>query len=340
MIVHLEDEPWDSGLAHYALTLAVEQARRGERVEFWTRPKSPLTEAAARLGLTVREWAGAGGWARLPALRRAARAAVVLNAHTGSSHLLALAAALGSKAAVVRTRGDARSPRGGVLARAAAARTAAFIAANTRLSSALAAAFPGARVCFVPQGVPGPAAAPALPDAPVVGMLARFDPVKGHATLGAAVAGLKKEFPALRAVCAGEGRLLAEVRAAGTLECPGFVVDKDAFLASCRIGVVASLGSEAVSRAALEWMAAGRPVIASAVGGLADLVSDGVTGLLVPPADASALASALRRLLSDPAEAARLGAAGRRRWSERFSPAPFYDATKRVYDDATNHPPR
>src|SRR2546429_9663742 len=65
----------------------------------------------------------------------------------------------------------------------------------------------------------------------------------------------------------------------------------------------------------------GTPVIASRVGGIPDIVEDGVSGLLVPPGDADALAAAVRRLRDDPALARRLGEAGRRRVQEEVSRA-------------------
>lgn len=340
-ILHIEDEPWDSGMAHYAVTLAAEQARRGHRVEFWGRADSPVLLDARRLGLPVRGWSGL---LSLPSQLREARrfAPRVINAHTGSAHLLALV--LG--AAVVRTRGDARPPKGGALARFAAGRTAAFIAVNRSLEFDLKAAFPGAKVALVPQGIEGPEQPPALPSAPVAGMVARFDKVKGHGVLVDAVARLKTKIPGLRARCAGDGRQLERLRwqlkpagLEGLVEFPGRVDDKWAFMASCRVGLVPSLGSEAVSRAALEWMAMGRPVIASAVGGLPDLVEDGVTGLLVPPGDPAALAEALGALLSDPGKAEAMGSAGRERWDTEFSLGPFYDATMKVYEEATSHIP-
>jgi len=342
-ILHIEDEPWDSGMAHYAVTLAAEQARRGHRVELWGRADSPVLADARRLGLAVRGWSGL---LSLPSQRREARklAPRVINAHTGSAHLLALA--LGAGGAVVRTRGDARPPKGGALARFAAGRTAAFIAVNRSLEADLKAAFPAAKVALVPQGIEGPEQPPAFPAAPVAGMVARFDKVKGHGVLVDAVARLKSKIPGLRARCAGDGRQLERLRwqlkpagLEGIVEFPGRVDDKWAFMASCRVGLVPSLGSEAVSRAALEWMSMGRPVIASRVGGLPDLVEDGVTGLLVPPGEPAALAEALSSLLLDPAKAEALGAAGRERWDAQFSLGPFYDATQRVYDEATSHIP-
>lgn len=348
-ILHIEDEPWDSGMAHYALTLAAEQARRGHRVEFWGRDGSPVLDAARGLGLLARGWpGGAAGCLSWFAQRRQAAAFSprVINAHTGTAQSLALLLAAGLPCAVVRTRGDARPARASPWTSLAASRTAAFIAANGALEQSLKAAFPAALIERVAQGLAGPARAEPLPGAPLIGMIARFDPVKGHAILLGALRRLAPRFPDLRAICAGEGRLLADARrrltSAGleqVVELPGRVPDVWSFMAACRVGVVASLGSEAVSRAALEWMAAGRPVVASRVGGLGDLVEDGVSGLLVEPGDENALAQALSRLLLDPALAETMGRAGRRRWEEAFSPETFYQATQRVYDAATRDLP-
>jgi|CXWL01.1.fsa_nt_gi glycosyltransferase involved in cell wall biosynthesis len=348
-ILHIEDEPWDSGMAHYAVTLAVEQARNGHRVEFWGRADSPVLSEARRLGLAVRGWgAGAAGLLSLGSQRREAGtfAPRVINPHTGSAHATALILAAKRPCAVVRTRGDARPPKSGALTRFVAARTNAFIAVNRTLEAALKSSFPGAKVTRVPQGIEGPANAPALPEAPIVGMIARFDKVKGHEILIDAIARLKTQIPGLRVRCAGEGRLLERLRwqlkpagLEGIVELPGRVADKTAFMAACRIGVVPSLGSEAVSRAALEWMALGRPVIASSVGGLPDLVEDGVTGLLVPPADSTALAAAISALLLDTRMAEALGLAGRECWEREFGLNVFYEATQRVYYEATAHLP-
>jgi glycosyltransferase involved in cell wall biosynthesis len=79
------------------------------------------------------------------------------------------------------------------------------------------------------------------------------------------------------------------------------------------VAVVPSLWPEPFGTVALEAMAAGKPVVASAVGGLADLVIDGVTGILVTPGDADQLRKAIARLLGDPALRERMGQAGRKR---------------------------
>jgi glycosyltransferase involved in cell wall biosynthesis len=83
-----------------------------------------------------------------------------------------------------------------------------------------------------------------------------------------------------------------------------------------------------------EAMAHARTVVASAVGGLLDLVVDGETGLLVPPRDPAALRSALERALGDPDLRRRLGAAARERIRERFSWDAVLDATIELYREA------
>jgi glycosyltransferase involved in cell wall biosynthesis len=179
-----------------------------------------------------------------------------------------------------------------------------------------------------------------LPDAPVVGVLGRLDEVKGHLTLIEAASRIAKEFPSLSVRCAGSdpnGRLSALAARAMDLGLDsrvrflGRVPDAGAFIDACRIGVVASSGSEAVSRAALEWMRQGRPVVATRVGCLPDLVEDGETGLLVPPNDPAALADALARLLRDGALAAEMGRRGRERFLAQFSLDRFASETERVY---------
>lgn len=342
-ILHIEDEPWDSGIAHYAVTLAAEQARRGHQVLFWGLTDSPVLRQAAALGVKTRGKAsGALGALELPALRReaAAFAPAVIDAHTGSAHVLALAVAP-KGAAVIRTRGDARPAKANPLTRLAASRTAAFIAANSALAESLKAAFPATPTRTVPQGIEGPEDSAPMPGGPIVGVLARLDPVKGHEVVLDAALALKPAVPGLSIRCAGEGRLLDRLRwqlkpqgLDGVVSFLGRVPDKWNFVSGCRLGVVASTGSEAVSRAALEWMAAGRPLIATRVGGLPDLVEDGVTGVLIAPGDPKALAETIRGLLADPARAEAMGRAARARWEELYSPAPFYHATQKVYDEA------
>lgn len=108
--------------------------------------------------------------------------------------------------------------------------------------------------------------------------------------------------------------------------------DKGDLLAACDALVLPSR-QEGLGVAALEAMAAGRCVVASAVGGLGDAVVDGQTGLLVPPEDPAALAGALERLAAHPALCRALGAAGPARVAERFLARQMVDAYVSLYRD-------
>jgi glycosyltransferase involved in cell wall biosynthesis len=160
---------------------------------------------------------------------------------------------------------------------------------------------------------------------PVIGLVGRLDHWgKGHKELFEAMASLMERHP-VHALIVGGGRRIDEVRQladnlglAGAVHFLGPRHDVPELLNAMDIFVLPSY-SEGVSLALLEAMAAGLPVIATAVGGLPEVVTDGENGLLIPPRDAGALAGALERLLSDPAWAQHLGANARAYVREHYS---------------------
>jgi len=149
--------------------------------------------------------------------------------------------------------------------------------------------------------------------------------VKGHPWLIAAAPAVLEQFPDTRFVLVGEGEQRShfekQVRDLGFLQSFLFLgrrSDIPEILASCDIAVLPSR-AEGLPNAVLEYMAAGLPVIASRVGGNAELVQDGVTGMLVPSEDSAALSAALLKLLSEPALSARLAQAGHEFTARNFS---------------------
>jgi glycosyltransferase involved in cell wall biosynthesis len=98
----------------------------------------------------------------------------------------------------------------------------------------------------------------------------------------------------------------------------GATADVPAFLRSVDVAVLPS-HSEGMSNAVLEYMAAGKPVVATAVGANATLIEHGVSGLIVPPGDSAALAAAITRLIGDPGEAADFGREARSRVERDYS---------------------
>jgi glycosyltransferase involved in cell wall biosynthesis len=175
----------------------------------------------------------------------------------------------------------------------------------------------------IPPGVEIPAAL-AEPEEPAHILYAgRLSPEKGILELAAAAADLPL-------VVVGDGPLRPRVPQAR-----GFVPHDELLAYYGRAAVVACPSHrEGYGVVCAEAMAHGRPVVASAVGGLLDLVVDGETGLLVEPGDIAALRSALERLLGDDALRRRLGVAARERARERLSWEAATEATLAVYERA------
>jgi glycosyltransferase involved in cell wall biosynthesis len=140
---------------------------------------------------------------------------------------------------------------------------------------------------------------------PRIGAVANLRDVKGLDIFVRAAAIVVKHYPAATFVVAGEGdqrgaleALIAELGLTGRFELPGAVNDIPRFLSELDVAVLCSQ-SEGLSNALLEYMAAGRAIVATAVGGNVELVRHEENGLLVPAGDASALARQLDRLLND-----------------------------------------
>jgi glycosyltransferase involved in cell wall biosynthesis len=171
---------------------------------------------------------------------------------------------------------------------------------------------------------------------PTVLTVARLDAQKGLGFLLEAIASI----PDARLLLAGDGeeRAALHERAVrlGVSERIAFLghrTDVPELLARCDLLVLPSL-YEGFPLVVLEAMAAGRPVVATAVGGTPEAVVDGVTGHLVPPGDVTALANAIRSVLSDPVRREAMGSAGRERVTRLFSVETMVEGYRRAYERA------
>jgi glycosyltransferase involved in cell wall biosynthesis len=174
---------------------------------------------------------------------------------------------------------------------------------------------------------------------PVVGMVADLRRSKGHAVFLEAVRDALSVLPGLRGLVVGDGvgrdrvrRLVADLGLAGAVAMTGFRRDVPEVMAALDLLVLPSIKSEATSQVLLQALAVGTPVVATTVGGSPEIVRDGETGWLVPPADAGALAQAMLDALARPGEARRRAAAGQREVRERFSLPAAMARTIAVYD--------
>ena len=160
----------------------------------------------------------------------------------------------------------------------------------------------------------------------VIGTVSRlFDDHKRVTDLIAAFAAVEQDDSAVHLVIVGDGRDEQQIKAAAgaTGRCDrihfvGGHTPADRYYAIMDVFAIAS-SREAFGLVAAEAMRAGLPVVATRVGGLAEIVIDGDTGFLVPPLEPSCLADALQRLVGDPALRKRMGAAGQVRADEHYS---------------------
>ena len=175
---------------------------------------------------------------------------------------------------------------------------------------------------------------------PVLVTIARLTEQKGHRYLLQALPDLLTTWPQLCCVFVGEGeqhdalhRLAIDLGVEQACRFVGVREDIADILAAADLFVLPSL-SEGFPFVLLEALAMGRPVVASRVNGVPELIEDQKTGLLVPPRDPMALARAIRDMLSDPNAASKMGAEGRALVQERFTVERMVANTTAIFDAA------
>lgn len=176
--------------------------------------------------------------------------------------------------------------------------------------------------------------------ASVVGTVGSLYPVKGHTNLLKAAAQVVKVFPGIVFLIIGKGGLLsqlqdeaAQLKIESSIRFLGFRDDIPELLQAMDIFVLPSL-SEGVPLSLLEAMAAGKPVVATHVGGNPEVVVDEETGFLVQPNDPGNLASRIIVLLKDKPLALKLGVNGQQRLRENFSLERMVNAYRDLYQEA------
>jgi glycosyltransferase involved in cell wall biosynthesis len=169
-----------------------------------------------------------------------------------------------------------------------------------------------------------------------VGMMGRFSEEKNHEMLLRATKRLVEQRVTVDVLLAGDGPLRGAVEAGiakldlrHAFKVKGYVARED-FFGSVDVLVLCSR-IENLPYSIMEAMASGLPVVATRVGGIPDLVEDGVTGYLVETDDDAALAGRIMELSRDRALAVRLGAAGRKKIEDSFTPGTCVDAHERLY---------
>ena len=201
-----------------------------------------------------------------------------------------------------------------------------------------------------PAGLPGAAGRAAArarhgiaSDEMAIGVVAALERRKAHDVLLHALAATLSKLPPLRVLFCGDGaeraalgRLTRELGLESRVRFLGELAQVADVLAAIDLFVLPSR-HEGLGVAVLEAMAVGLPVVASAVGGLPEVVDDGKTGLLVPPDDPRALGAAIAELAGDVERARRMGVAGRARVLAEFSMERMADAYEALYTELAPH---
>ncbi len=351
-VLHVDTERGWRGGERQVLWLATGMRDRGHRAIIVARRDDELARRAEALKLEVIDAAPRGELDLFAArdLRRAIlrHGAQIVHAHTAHAAAIGALATLGTATRVVIARRVDFALRRNLGTRLKYGRAQAVVAVSKAVAAVLVeAGVPGDRIHVVPDGVDlsrrvQPASDDALRSLGIVSgellvvqvaaLVAHKDPL----TFVRAIAAVRERIPRVRGLLVGEGPLRAIVQAEvtrldldRTLSLTGFRRDADEILAAARIATLSSV-EEGMGSVLLDAMAFGVPVAATRAGGIPEFVTDGETGLLSPPGDASALGESIVRLLSNPDFAASLAARARTR-VEEFSVDRMVDRTIEVY---------
>jgi len=339
-ILVMDFERWDSGITSYALASAEALKGRGHKVIFaGLSGKAPAAQAEKRGIETVKLSSAASLFALRGIIKN--DAVEVINVHDGKSHALAAAVKIISGGVrIVRTYADARPVRKHPFLWNV---TDAFIAAAEFIKDDFVKkGLPPEKINVVYQGMDmnfaDDAVAASLPGKYNVSIVGRLDPVKGHECFIKAASRVLKNFPdtffyvigAEKNVKINQLKAFAEKHAAVNVVFTGFADDAGAYMKASDIGVIASSGSEAVSRSAVEWMAYGRPLVTTTAGCLIELVEDGKTGLIVEINNYEAMAGAIEKLLKDALLRKNMGRAARKRAEFMFGFEKFEEAVEKI----------
>jgi len=352
-IVHINSESsWGGGEAQTCHLICGLQGRGIENTLIAT-PGSQIARRLAEKGVRVIELTMRGEWdvvaiVRLARILRDSRPDV-LQLHTSHAHALGLLAGrLAGVKRIVATRRMDLAIKGPLAALKYRHVDRVVAISEIVRSMLLAAGVPQHRVTLIYSAVDCPEPYPhgdlraelgLDSQTLVIGTAAVLAERKGHKYLFEAVRMLKERFPHVRLLVAGEGpqeselrELAARLRLDKQILFLGFRRDVPQLLNTLDVFVLASL-KEGLGVALLEAACAARPIVATNVGGIPEIVKDGETGLLVPPADSESLAGEIAHLLEHPERARNLGSNAKAFVRDRFSVKSMVESYIRLYHE-------
>jgi L-malate glycosyltransferase len=358
-VLHIDTERGWRGGQRQVLWLAQALDASRYRCLIAARPDHPLAIRARHAGVPVIparpavELDPVTAWSLRRAIIR--HDVGVVHAHTGHAVALAALAARGTAARIVVTRRVDLPLRSNAVTRWKYGRASAVIAVSRAVADALVASGIGrARIEIVPSGVdlsrrvepatPATLFALGVPSgAPLVVQVAQLAGFKDPVTFVEAVALARRQVPDLHALLVGDGPLRGRVLSAiarhgvqDAVHVIGYRTDADSLLAAADVVTLTSR-VEGLGTVLLDALALGKPIAATAGGGIPEVIEDHTSGMLVPVGDAAALGAVIADLLLHPERRAALAAAARRR-AEHFSIAHTAARTAAVYERVVQEP--
>ena len=363
-VLHTESSPGLGGQEIRTLNEARWIGERGWRVIVAGQPEGRFVTRAREAGLETAPLRMRSPWdlsavARLTRLIRGEGVSVV-HTHSSVDGWLGGLAARAARVPVVRTRHVSIPVRRGFNPVYTWLADRVITSGEAIRRIIVGAGVPAGRVVAIPAGVDletlpfrtgpfrtgpfrtgGPGAFQDLRlSSPVIGSVAMFRGSKGHAHLLEAFATVRAVHPTATLLLVGDGirrswveGLAREAGLADHVVFTGFSEDVPALLAMMDCFVLASTRTEGVPQSLLQAFAAGVPVVASDIGGVPEVVADGVTGLLAESGSAAGLAAGIARVLSDAPAAARRAEAARALVEERFSHAASISRLLQLYGE-------
>jgi glycosyltransferase involved in cell wall biosynthesis len=335
--------------------------RHGGRPLFALRPGSPLAARARETGIELIPidplFAGWGPWTVLSLRHVIHRERVsIIHAQSGHTMTLAALAAAGTPARIVFARRVTTPLRRNRPTRWKYARAERLISVSRAgVDGLLRAGVDPARVRVVPSGVSlANPAAPATPEllasfgvraaAPLAVMVGSLSAAKDPSTFLRAIVAARREVPDLHALLVGDGPLrdmmraeIAELGLEGVVHLTGFRTDPESLEAAADVVVLTSKSLEGTPGVLLDALVLGKPIVATSVGGVPEVIENGVSGLIEPVGDASGIGAAIARVLRDRSLAARLSAGARAR-APMFSIERTVDRTMDIYRELLAEP--
>jgi glycosyltransferase involved in cell wall biosynthesis len=360
-VVHVDTERGWRGGERQAFWLAERLERLGHRSIMAVRPDEPLAQRSEAAKLSIVPLSPFAEMDVLAAmsLRRAIinEEANIVHAHSGHAVALAALSTLGTNARMVLTRRVSFPLKRNPASLWKYARADAMIAVcKATADSLVASGIESARITVAYSGVDlsrviPPASADTLASlgvragAPLVVMVAALVGHKDPLTFVRAIDVVRRTVPDVQALMVGEGELRPhverEIAALGLgdrVHLAGYRTDADSLMSVADVVALSSC-DDGIGGVVIDAMSFGKPVAATAAGGIPEAVADGETGLLAPVGDATALGGAIARLLTDRELAARMGANGIRR-APLFSIDNTVEKTLEVYERVLSARPR